>query len=89
MSPFIFFLVAEALSRIILKAKPEGVIKGIKVSDTEEVTHTLFIDDVLLFGEGSVCNLEALLALIDNYRKATKMVVNVDKSNLIHNEIPE
>ena len=34
LSPFIFLLVAEALSRIIHKAKLEGKIKGIKVSDT-------------------------------------------------------
>ena len=85
LSPFIFLLVAEALSRIIHKAKSEGAIKGIKVSDTEEVTHSLFVDDVLLFGEGNIRNLEAFIALIDKYRKATGMVLNMDKSNLIHN----
>ena len=89
LSPFIFLLVAEALSRIIHKSKEDGAIKGIKVSTTEEVTHTLFVDDVLLFGEGSISNLEAFLALIDKYRRATRMVVNVEKSNLIHNEFLE
>ena len=89
LSPFIFLLVAEALSRIIHKAKADGVIKGIKVSTTEEVTHTLFVDDVLLFGERSIKNLEAFLALIDKHRRATGMVVNVEKSNLIHNEFPK
>ena len=58
------------------------------MSDTEELTHTLFVDDVLLFGEGNIRNLEAFIALIYKYRKATGMVVNVDKSNLIHNEFP-
>ena len=59
------------------------------MSGTEEVTHTLFVDDALLFGEGSIKNLEAFLALIDKYKRATGMVVNVEKSNLIHNEFPE
>ena len=81
-------LVAEALSIIILKAKVEGKIKGIKVTELEEATHTLFVDDVLLFGEGSISNLEAMKALIDKYTKATRMVVNINKSNLIHNDIP-
>ena len=88
LSPFLFLLVAEALSKIIHKAKLDGAIKGIKVSTTEEVTHTFFVDDVLLFGEGTIRNLEAFLALIDKYRRATGMVVNVEKSNLIHNEFP-
>ena len=47
------------------------------------------MDDVLLFGEGTIRNLEAFIALIDKYRKATGMVVNVDKSNLIHNDFLE
>ena len=48
LSPFIFSLVADALSRLILKARREGKITGVKVSRSEEVTHTLFVDDVLL-----------------------------------------
>ena len=88
LSPYIFLLVAEALSIIILKAKVEGTIKGIKVTELEEATHTLFVDDVLLFGEGFISNLEAMKALIDRYTKSTRMVVNINKSNLIHNGIP-
>ena len=89
LSAFLFLLVAEALSRIIHKAKSDGAIKGIKVLTAEEVTHTLFVDNVLLFGEVSLRNIEAFLALIDKYRSATGMVINVEKSNLIHNELPD
>ena len=80
---------AEALSRIIHKAEADGAIKGIKVSDTEEVMHTLFVHDVLFFGEGSIRNLEDFLELIDKYTRAIGMVVNVEKYNLIHNEFPD
>ena len=59
------------------------------MSNTEEVTHTLFVDDVLLLGERTLKNLEAFIALIDKYRRATRMVVNIEKSNLIHNDFPE
>ena len=59
------------------------------MSNTKEVTHTLFVDDVLLLGEGSLKNLEAFIVLIDKYRRATRMVVNMEKSNLIHNDFPE
>ena len=65
------------------------LIKGIKVSSTKEVTHTLFVDDVLVFGEGSIRNLEGFDSLIDKYKRATGMVVNMEKSNLIHNEFSD
>ena len=42
-----------------------------------------------MFGEGSFRNLEAFLAPIDKYSRATGMVVNVEKFNLIHNEFLE
>ena len=44
------------------------------------------MDDVLIFGEGSIINIEAFASLIDKYKRATGMVVNMEKSNLIHNE---
>ena len=62
------------------------MIKGIKVSNSEKVTHTLFVDDVLVFGEGTIKNLEAFVSLIDKYKRATGMVVNMEKYNLFHNE---
>ena len=77
-----FLLVAKALSKIIRKAKADGVIKGIKVSAIKEVTHNLFVDDVLLFGEGSIRNLEYFLSLIEKYRRDTGMVVNGDSCPL-------
>ena len=79
-------MVAEALSRIIQNAKENKVIKGIKVSNTEEFTHTLFVDDVLIFGEGTIQNLSAFSSFIDKYKKSTVMVLNIEKSNLIHNK---
>ena len=64
LSPFIFLLVADALSILILKARDEGRITGVKVSRIEEVTHTLFVDDVLLFGIGEEENMKEYVILI-------------------------
>ena len=85
LSPFIFVLAAEALSRTIHNAKENEMIKGIKVSSTEEFTHTLFVDDFLVFGEGTIRNIEDFSSLIDKCKNSTAMVVNMENSNLIHN----
>ena len=46
-----------------MKAKREGKIEGVKVSSEEEVTHTLFVDDVMLFGVGTKENIKEFAAL--------------------------
>ena len=45
LSPFLFLLVVDALSRIIEQEKREGSFKGIKVTHSEELSHILFVDD--------------------------------------------
>ena len=86
MSPFSFLPVADALSRLILKARREGKIEGVKVSRSEEITHTLFVDDVLLFRIGAEDNLKEYASLIEKYKKATWMLINIEKLLLVHNE---
>ena len=88
LSLFIFNLVANALSRLILKARNEGMVTGVKVR-TEEVTHTLFVDDVFLFGIGEEENMKDYAILIEKYKKETRMMIIIKKSMLAHNEFPD
>ena len=50
LSPFLFLLVIEGLSKNIQDAKAKGMIKGIKICKNLSITHFLFVDDVLLLG---------------------------------------
>ena len=81
-SPFIFLLVAEALNRSIHNARKERMIKGVRIANQIELTHVLFVDDVLMFGEGNFGNLEKLVKVLDDYQKATWMEINMEKSKL-------
>eukprot|EP00253_Pinus_taeda_P029762 PITA_29762 len=53
LSPLLFLMVAEGLSQLILKAKREGIIKGLEVAVNLCITHLLFVDDILLFNNGN------------------------------------
>ena len=53
LSPLLFILVIEGLSRIILHVKVEHKIKGINITHSLPITHLLFVDDVLIFGLGN------------------------------------
>ena len=57
LSPFLFLLVAEALSKSLHNAREVRLIKGVKVENQIEITHVLFVDDVLMFGDGIFSNI--------------------------------
>jgi hypothetical protein len=52
LSPLMFLLVVECLSRLLKEAVTEGSFHGIKVASSISVTHLLFVDDVLILGCG-------------------------------------
>jgi hypothetical protein len=75
--------VAEGLSRSIAEAKTEGSIKRIRVADSVFITQLLFVDDILLFGQGSLRELKKYKELLDTYCGAIGMEVNMGKSCML------
>ena len=53
LSPLLFVLVMEGLSALIKNAKARGTFHGLRVNDILHLTHLLFVDDVLIFLDGS------------------------------------
>ena len=53
------------------------------------LTHILFVDDVVMMGEGSWENLNEAENILELYKKATGMHINVEKSILSENGITE
>jgi len=54
LSPLLFLLIVEGLSRILLKLIEDGKIEGVLVATGIRHTHLLFVDDVILFGKGTL-----------------------------------
>ena len=75
MSPFLFLLVAKGLSRLIMEARRDAVIKGIRVVALVYISHLLFVDDIQLFGQGSPREIREYRTLLDTYCGATCMEV--------------
>lgn len=51
LSPFLFPLVVEILSRLIIETKGSGFFRDMQVKESIEVTHFSFIDSILLSGK--------------------------------------
>ena len=87
--PLLFILIAEGLSRCLLHERESGRLKGIKMGENISITHLLFVDDVLLFGDGSLRDAQAIHQALYLYCKATGMEVNHQKSCIIFHRAVE
>eukprot|EP00253_Pinus_taeda_P022728 PITA_22728 len=75
LSPLLFLLVAEGLSRLIHKARRTNKIKGIEVAINLYISHLLFVDDILIFSNGSHNELKELKSIFELFMKATAIPV--------------
>lgn len=82
LSPTLFLLVAEYLSRYIEHQHLEGLLKGIRFTRDTHVTHLLFVNDILLFGNGSIQGTNVIVKDLNIISKATGMEINSQKSTI-------
>jgi hypothetical protein len=66
LSPLLFLLVSEGLSRILRKLKDEGSLKGVKVAKDLNSAQLHFVDNVILFGNGTVREARAIGEALQN-----------------------
>jgi hypothetical protein len=86
LSPFLFLVIVEALSRMMKEVISNDKLKGIKVSESETITHLLFVDDVLCSVLCSLKNMSTLKRILDLYCRATGMLINLEKSCTLINK---
>ena len=79
LSPYLFLLAVEALRKLVLQEKRKGTYKRVLLTSTMELTHILFVDDVLLLGEGNLDNLQYLTQILNLYKQETGMEINIEK----------
>eukprot|EP00253_Pinus_taeda_P014434 PITA_14434 len=82
LSPLLFLLVEEGLSRLFHKARREEKVKGIEVAINLYITHLLFVDDILLFTNGSINEIKEIKSIFYLFLKATGMQIKHRKSQV-------
>ncbi|KAK9927793.1 hypothetical protein M0R45_024959 [Rubus argutus] len=84
LSPFLFTLVVDVLSRLLEKAKETKIIEGLVVGrERVEVSHLQFADDTIFLASGceqSWCN---LLSIIECFGSMSGMKINKAKCSLV------
>jgi hypothetical protein len=77
----IFLLVVEILSRALDHATISGDFQGIKITLDLQITHLLFVDDVLIFCSGAPRDAGKLSEIL-NLWNTTNIQINQGKSTL-------
>ena len=89
LSPFLFLIIADDLSRLLRKVEDFREIGGINLDGLLKVLIILFVDDVVVSGKGSIKEWEKIWDLINLLCRDTGMSVNMRKSFFIYNQIKE
>ena len=83
LSHFLFTIVADVLSRMLLKAEERSLLEGFRVGRNRcRVSHLQFTDDTIFFANSSEEELQTLKSLLLVFDQVSGLKVNLDKSNL-------
>jgi hypothetical protein len=81
LSPFLFILGAEILSRLIEREESLGLIHGIKMARMcPPISHLLFAGDVIIFSKANPSEAGAILRCLNNYSAWSGQHINMSKS---------
>ena len=87
LSPMLFVIVMEALSRLIDKAIGAGMLFGFFVGGVDsaplEISHQLFADDTLIFCEADPDHLFHLRSILVWFEATSGLRINLGKSELV------
>ncbi|XP_037493294.1 uncharacterized protein LOC105628614 [Jatropha curcas] len=83
LSPYLFILCAEGLSKLFCKSEREGRLTGCRVSRVApRISHLLFADDSLFFFEASRTQALEIKNILATYEAASGQAVNWQKSGI-------
>eukprot|EP00253_Pinus_taeda_P031968 PITA_31968 len=81
LSPFLYILMADSLSKKLSQEQQRGTIPGIRiVQDIPSVNHALFVDDALLLGGASLRMAKAFKTTLQKFCSATGALISERKS---------
>ncbi|XP_026399921.1 uncharacterized protein LOC113295809 [Papaver somniferum] len=81
LSPYLFILAMEFLSRHLTNAQENKTIPGVKVAAlAPAINHLLFADDCLIFTQANTSSVNNLLEVLHMFNSQSAQVINFDKS---------
>ncbi|XP_062119052.1 uncharacterized protein LOC133832764 [Humulus lupulus] len=84
LSPYLFILGNEVLSKLLLKAQGEGILSGYEVAGGFlKISHLLYVDVTMLFREANIDPVNLLQQCLHKYSYWSGQHINMNKSSII------
>jgi exonuclease III len=89
LSPFLFIILAEGLSRSIHAAIEQNLLTGLPLHGiSPPISHSQFVDDTLLMGSPTVREASSLQEILQTFSEASGLDCNKDKSQIFFFNMP-
>ncbi|XP_057975337.1 uncharacterized mitochondrial protein AtMg01250-like [Malania oleifera] len=82
LSPLLFVLCVEYLSRLIRSIQNKNDFKFHPKCESLGITHLAFVDDLMMFSRGDLASINYLLNCLNEFSCCSGLTVNLNKSNL-------
>ena len=83
MSPFLYLLVVEAMSRKLQLLQGSGELRGLKIArGVKAINHAQFVDDTILLGGASITIARRFNSVLSTFLKAIDGKINLAKSKV-------
>ena len=88
LSPYLFILSQEVLSRLIERSFASGAIHGVKMNTNGPAfTHVMYADDLMLFAKATTREVQVLDECLEKYCEWFVQLINREKSSLIFSKL--
>lgn len=82
LSPYLFVLAMECLSRLLLVRYEEGIIGYHPRTEHLKISHLMFADDVMVFFDGTSNSLHGITECLDDFASWSGLQINSTKTEL-------
>ncbi|KAJ4769205.1 RNA-directed DNA polymerase (reverse transcriptase)-related family protein [Rhynchospora pubera] len=83
LSPYLFILATEILSKLLNQAVQDSEIEGIQLSPgATQITHALYADDLIVSGNVQLQEIQTLRGLLQQFQAITGLKENPEKSHV-------
>ena len=89
MSPFLFAIAMEYLSRIIKGLKEDKQFKYHPRCSKLDITHLCFADDLLMIARGDLESVKAIQLCFSQFSQSSKLQANLSKSSIYYGGVQQ
>ena len=79
-SPFLFILFTDVLSRLFLQKETNGSLQGIKIArNCPPISHLMFVDDLVVFSHANQDDLQEIQSCLSQFQTWSGLSINMRK----------